>query len=320
MTEGVRKYHRSTMTVTGIANMVSREIALLQPLLWDALTVSGYASYYEGMAEVLAQLPAPRKRVTPGFTQKALGTLTELVTPPNAHLVKIPALSDALSTVGSAVALQGTNYRVTGQLVKRGAFAVTSQLSDKGILFVRDTVHKALDEGWGTKHFVEVLTDHLSGEDSPLAEHHLENVFRTNVLTYLSQGKFTAAQQPLVKSHFPYCRYSATRDARVRKEHWALESLGLDGTAVYNLDDPVFIKFRPPWSWNCRCNWYPVTVEQAARYGVKEAQEWWSKAVELAAKQKKTLYEILESVRPAKMQFVDHPPFEPDPAFDRTLA
>jgi hypothetical protein len=53
-----------------------------------------------------------------------------------------------------------------------------------------------------------------------------------------------------------------------------MESLGLDGTAVYRRDDPVWDLFYPPWGWNCRCVVIPLSVEDAAARGVKEAMEW----------------------------------------------
>jgi hypothetical protein len=53
-----------------------------------------------------------------------------------------------------------------------------------------------------------------------------------------------------------------------------MEQLGLDGTAVYRRDDPVWLKFYPPWGWQCRCIVIPLSVEDAAARGVKEAIRW----------------------------------------------
>jgi hypothetical protein len=99
-----------------------------------------------------------------------------------------------------------------------------------------------------------------------------------------------------VADQFPYLLYTAVHDARVRPEHLQLERLGLDGTAVYRRDDPIWSLFLPPWAWNCRCHVIPVDVETAAEAGVGEARRW-----------------LRTGVPPAVPQYVAWPDFRPDP-------
>src|ERR1043166_3865302 len=88
---------------------------------------------------------------------------------------------------------------------------------------------------------------------------------------------------PLVEDAFPYRAYSAVHDARTSKHHLALESLGIDGSAIYHADDPAWRVFRPPWgARHCRCTWYPVSVEQAAVKGIIEAHQWMERARDMA--------------------------------------
>jgi uncharacterized protein with gpF-like domain len=43
--------------------------------------------------------------------------------------------------------------------------------------------------------------------------------------------------------------YYATHDARVRDDHLAMETLGLDGTNIYRADDPIWREYLPPWDF-----------------------------------------------------------------------
>ena len=104
-------------------------------------------------------------------------------------------------------------------------------------------------------------------EGLDLSEARIEQVFRNNVNGAFSDGQEKALNHILVADAFPYRRYSATLDQRVRPEHAILETSGLNGTAIYRKDDPVWQLFRPPWEWNAVM---PDTVLQGrAQYALK---------------------------------------------------
>jgi len=168
---------------------------------------------------------------------------------------------------------------------------------------LRDGLVDTLTGGGTLEDFRGAIKQVLE-EKSFLAERHVENVFRSNVMEAYSRGQAELVQaDPQVASLYPYAAYHATHDDRTREQHLALETLGLDGTNVYRVDDPVFQTFRPPWSFNCRCTWTPLTVRQAAAKGVQEAKTW------------------LESGRPPGVpQHVPAPAFGPDKDFVRELA
>jgi hypothetical protein len=89
--------------------------------------------------------------------------------------------------------------------------------------------------------------------------------------------------EPMVADAFPYRVYTAIHDARTSKPHRAMEKRGIEGTAVYFKDDPVWKLFRPPWGpRHCRCGWIHTSVETAAEIGVNEAKRWLKTGVEPA--------------------------------------
>lgn len=47
-----------------------------------------------------------------------------------------------------------------------------------------------------------------------------------------------------------------------------------EATGIFRRDDPVWLKFQPPWGLTCRCGTIFLTIEAASRHGVSEAQEW----------------------------------------------
>lgn len=161
---------------------------------------------------------------------------------------------------------------------RQAAFTITADLTTQTLDQFRGMLAANLRDGASYNLFREDVLAAFG--ESPLAEHHLENVFRTNAQTAFSQGKAEVLSHPVVADVFPYRGFNAIRDTRVRHEHLALEKSGLDGTNVYYKDDPTWLKYQPPIHYNCRCNWVPLTVRQAARKGVKEAIEWLETGVE----------------------------------------
>lgn len=130
-----------------------------------------------------------------------------------------------------------------------------------------------------------------------------------------AEAREQAVRKLLVGDFFPYRAYSATTDQDVRAEHMALESLGLNGTNIYNAEDPVWRKFRPPWDYGCRCCWHAVSVRQAAQRGVVEAQEWLARSEAIASERGGTQARYLAETAPDAFQFVPMPPFDPPPEF-----
>lgn len=155
---------------------------------------------------------------------------------------------------------------------KAVGFTVARAISRDAVAKIQEALARDVETGGTLGQFRTVVEEALA--PSALAEHQIEGLYRTQVGRAYSGGQQLILSHPMVADEFPYLLYSATHDSRVRPEHLAMESLGLDSTAVYRADDPIWNWFLPPWSWNCRCITIPISIEQAASYGVREAKEW----------------------------------------------
>jgi len=167
------------------------------------------------------------------------------------------------------------------------AHATTQQTARK----LADALSDSIRKGGTIRNFREAVGEAFDA--SPLSAPQLETLYRTNGGRAYSAGQQYVLSHPLVGSEFPYVLYSATHDSRVEHNHLMMESLGLDGTAVYRADDPVIRRFWPPWRWNCRCHVIPLSVGDAARHGCTEAKQW-----------------LLAGRPPTVPQFVKSPPFD----------
>lgn len=184
---------------------------------------------------------------------------------------------------------------------RQKAFTIAGVDSEATIMKVRDALAEVVREGPDLEAFrAKVLARVDSG--TFLSDTHLEMVFRGAVQSALSDGKLAVIYHPFIRSGFPFATINPIDDDRVRPEHLALETMGLDGTNVYRIEDPVWQTFRGPWGFGCRCGWMVMTIRQAAEAGVKEAIEW--------------LKTGIEPTPPARVPWPD---FRPDPAFQRSL-
>lgn len=228
---------------------------------------------------------------------------------------KWPVADEALKVIQKAGLFSSQDYIEVGRAAMQGAFAITGELTDETLSDMRQLLAENMKGGLDREAFMDEAVGLLE-EGSGLAESRLWQVFRNNTNTRYSEAKENALQNQMVVDAFPFREYFATTDQRVRDEHKALESLGLDGTGIYWATDPVWQLFRPPWDYGCRCTFSPVTVEQAARKGVRQAQEWLQAAKELAAEQGGEAVDYLPRTRP-QPEYVASPPFEPSESWNR---
>jgi len=180
------------------------------------------------------------------------------------------------------------------------SFTVANLHDDSAVASARDLIVAAVTDGTTQRDFAKQLDTALDGGASHLSPAHVETVFRTNVMNAYSNGLEAVLDQPGVGDGFPYAQYDSTHDDRSRPEHRAMEKSGIAGTNVYRRDDPVWMKFRPPWGYSCRCAWTPLTLKQAADLGIAEAQEW-----------------LRTGIEPAVPSWVPHPDFDLPPGWHR---
>lgn len=211
--------------------------------------------------------------------------------------VRLPAIENAALDLFTRRVFDAGEYYRLGANARREAFTISADLTTDQLEEVRDVLADTISDGASLSEFSNRLAGRFEG-GLPISPAHLENVFRSNTMQAYSQGHDHILGHELVKDAFPFRLYTALHDARTRKNHRALETMGLDGTAVYWADDPVWQRFRPPWDFQCRCGWIALSIEGAAEQGVKAAIEWMRTGIE-----------------PAR-EFVPMPDFAPSASWD----
>lgn len=224
-----------------------------------------------------------------------------VVTRDEDNAVYWPVIEAAADDLRGKNILDRTSWeRLNDQVLSRAVGVATAE-AQEALTGVRELLAQNITRGADLEAFRVALRS-LPGAPA-LSDARVETLFRTAVMASVSDGQAHVLSHPLVRPGFPYAAYDPIDDDRVRHHHLELGRLGIDGTNVYRIDDPVFQLFRPPWAWNCRCNWRPMTLRQAAEAGVAEAREWLSTGVE-----------------PSPPAFVLMPDFRPDPSFRRFVA
>ena len=278
------------------------------------------ASEVSGAADVIATMPSsafgassaaapvPPSIVPPSppVGPPGGGSIAGSLFPDEPPKVRFPVLDEAIELLEESPAFRAIDYRDVAERAKQGSFAITTKLETETVADIRDLLAENLREGAEAKQFVRQVNELLDG-GAGLSEAHVHQVFRNNTNAGMSNGQDRALRNPLVNDAFPYRAYHATTDARVRPDHILMERSGLNGTNVYRADDPVFNEFRPPWSWNCRCSWTPLSVRQAARKGVTEAIEWWERAKAMADEAGGRPEEYLARTPPSDPEWVEWP-------------
>ncbi len=117
-------------------------------------------------------------------------------------------------------------------------------------------VNKAIADGSTFEDFKKIVAEH----EIKLSEPYLKNVFRTNIQTAYSHGRWQ--QQQRNRDKRPYLMYSAIDDSRVRPSHLALNRI------IRHIDDPFWLMYYPPWGFMCRCTVIALTEKQALKYGI----------------------------------------------------
>jgi hypothetical protein len=213
--------------------------------------------------------------------------------------VQYPIIEEAARELSTKNVMDRAAYDNLDAAARAKAFTVAGVDAEETLTTIRDLLAENVAQGADYEAFREKALATV-GAESFLGEPHMENIFRTNIQSAFSDGQMNVLRHPFIKSGFPFSSYHAIHDQRVRHNHLALEKHGIDGSNVYRTDDPVFQTFRPPWDFNDRCSWIPMTVRQAAEEGVAEAQRWLDTGVE-----------------PTPPAFVPMPPFSPPAGFVR---
>jgi len=268
------------------------------PGIARTLAATELAGILIGMQRVTEHVPEAVTAAAPPLTPQppwtAIGAIPAGQPP---HPVNLPLIEGAVQDLQDRQVLTKQEYQDLDATARRKAFTVAGNLGHAAIGKIQAELTEVTARGETLDAFGERVQA-VVGEGAFLSPQHMETVFRANVYGSYSEGMERILDKPIVGALFPYVQYFAIHDDRSRPEHRALEQLGIQGTNVYRRDDPVFKKFRPPWDWNCRCGFSPVSIRRAAELGIQEAIDW-----------------LHAGAPPARPAWVPMPVFEPSPGW-----
>lgn len=269
----------SNIALTRPGGMLERARAILftfEPLLAETLLDADLAGWIAGFDEVRKKTPEEvLEEFAAGFRSPPIQPPPPRFTLPGAEgprepMVRFPLIDRAAERLQRANVVTREQFDQLTTELRQQAFTVARVQSEETIDTIRQTLAELVQEGPTPGEFRERITEALDG--GPIGPAHLETVYRTNVQAAYGAAHDELASLPIVADLFPYQEYLAIRDGRVRDDHLALETLGLDGTNIYRRDDPMWDLFTPPWGYNCRCGVNLLTIEAAAAAGVSEAK------------------------------------------------
>lgn len=191
--------------------------------------------------------------------------------------VRLPAIEKAAKYLQTRLAYTPDEFRLLDDDARAVAFTVAKAVSVDAVEKVKAALVDDVAQGGTLKAFRQRIAEVI--DESALAPHRVEALYRTHVARAYSTGQWDVHDHPLISSSFVYVLRSCVHDFRTRADHLAFEHLGMlmtDGSRgpIYRADDPVIRHYASPWSWNCRCVDVFLSVMDAARHGVREAVEW----------------------------------------------
>lgn len=176
----------------------------------------------------------------------------------------IPSIpfSEAIGSLASRVPELASDARTIAEIYEDRGFALARSAS----LAVTERVQKAIvsarERGEPRPSTVEAIAD--IGDWS---RGYAENVYRTNVATASTEGRFQQARK--TKGLIPAFEYLTMRDVDVRgrtpgrtdENHWALHGF------VAAVDSATWDVWAPPGGFQCRCFLRPMTRDEVQRRG-----------------------------------------------------
>jgi len=168
---------------------------------------------------------------------------------------------EAIDYFADKVPLTKDELKKLSLKAQKKAFTVATEQKMEAISGVKVAVEKALTDGISLGEFrknVNALFDALGV--TSMNPFHVETVFRTNIQTAYSVGRWQKMTHPDVLKERPYLEYDALDDAR--DSHAAMNG------KIYPADHPIWDTWYPPNGFNCRCRVNSVSKEEISEEGL----------------------------------------------------
>ena len=146
---------------------------------------------------------------------------------------------------------------------KARAFYVTGLAQQDLVKLVSDGLEEALKNGETMQQFRERIKEAI--ENQGWKEYRVETIFRTNMQTAYSAGRYLKMQA--VKKTRPYWQYMAVMDKRTRPSHAILNGV------VYPADHEFWQSNYPPNGFRCRCGVITLSERQVQDQNLEVQKE-----------------------------------------------
>lgn len=154
--------------------------------------------------------------------------------------------------------LTDAEAKALGAEAKHRAFYVTGLAKQDLVQLVSDGIEEALKNGETLADFKQRIGAAIEAQG--WHDHRVENIFRTNMQTAYSAGRYKKMQA--VKASRPYWQYIAVMDKRVRPSHAILHE------KVYPADHEFWAANYPPNGFRCRCGVRTLSERQVKNMGL----------------------------------------------------
>ncbi len=112
--------------------------------------------------------------------------------------------------------------------------------------FIARALREGIGEGEAGRR-LSMSVEQVRELSEPWSEGYARMVYRTNVNTAVTAGRFRTAQDPDIKLAVPAFRFDAVGDGDTRDNHGAADGV------ILAVDNPAWNRIAPPLGYNCRC-------------------------------------------------------------------
>lgn len=145
---------------------------------------------------------------------------------------------------------------------KTRAFTIAEATRESIAEITLKRLAEAIEEGITMREFGQRLTADFKREGlTGPTPYRIDNIFRTNILTALSVGRYRQITEPAVVAARPWWEYDAVGDRRTRPSHDAQDGV------IRRYDDSYWDTWYPPNGFRCRCGVNTLSEKQAQKAG-----------------------------------------------------
>lgn len=196
--------------------------------------------------------------------------LTLAMPSPDDENLHFPIIETATAGMANREVLFPWEYYQLDSDARQKAFTVSNVAAAETMQKIQQALVEDIAEGGTLRQFRDKVIEAL--DSSWLSPSQVETVYRTAVGSEYAQAQHEMHEQ--VEDAFPFVLDASIADGRRSPLCEIMSKSGIQGTNIYLFRDPEWQRLRPLRHFNCRCGKVPLSVEDAARRGIRYAQEW----------------------------------------------